>query len=80
MQIIDVLMRRLFVSECSFPSTPNNGEVAVSDAAGVSVATYKCLNGFTLSGPSSRQCHTEGAGWQGSDPTCGMSDLHRRHK
>ena len=37
-----------------------------------STVTYTCETGYTLNGNQFRWCLDAGAGWNGTDPSCGM--------
>lgn len=37
--------------------------------------SYYCKIGYTLYGLSSRQCQTNGTGWNGQDPSCGNRSI-----
>ncbi|WAQ97856.1 CSMD3-like protein [Mya arenaria] len=51
---------------CNAPSAPASGTVRSNGT----VATYTCTQGYTINGPSTRNCQTDGSGWSGANPTC----------
>ena len=59
----------VFYSVCDILYQPSNGKLSVSEN-GYRV-TYSCHLGYTLSGNMTRQCLTNGTGWDGQDPVCG---------
>ncbi len=55
---------------CDSLTVPTNGAVtSTNDGNYPSTATYTCDAGYTLNGPATRTCQTDGA-WDGADPTC----------
>ena len=36
------------------------------------LAVYSCASGYSLNGSASRSCASDGSGWYGTDPFCGM--------
>lgn len=63
-----------FITACDTPSIPENAQLSFS--ADNSVIEYHCNAGYTLKGDAFRQCSTNGLGWLGSEPSCGM-DMFR---
>ena len=55
--------------DCGDPGTPTNGQRSLSSTTYNSVATYTCDVGYTLQGPNSRTCQSDGL-WSGSVPQC----------
>lgn len=55
--------------ECPHLSDPNYGSVSVSGLRVGSTASYKCNDGFTLIGVTTRRCLITGH-WTGEAPTC----------
>ncbi len=57
-------------STCPDLTVPTNGMISYNMARLVdTMATYTCVNGYTLIGGSTRTCGSFG-GWSGSAPTC----------
>lgn len=57
------------VVNCETLSTPTNGKkVGSSTVYGQSIA-FSCLNGYSLSGSTTRTCQADGM-WSGTQPTC----------
>ena len=61
------------LSDCDVPVAPPNGQVILSDTK-LSL-NYHCDSGYTISGSSGRVCSSDGTGWTGSQPSCGMISL-----
>ena len=59
------------VADCNSLSNLSNGLVSVadSDAVGVKLASYSCLDGYELIGDATRMC-TESGLWSGAEPLC----------
>ena len=57
------------VVDCGLLDNPENGFVTLFSTSFRSVATYECLDGYTLEGDSTRTCQAD-ATWSGSEPTC----------
>ena len=55
--------------DCGDPGTPTNGQHSLSRTTYSSVVTYTCDVGYTLQGPNSRTCQSDGQ-WSGSVPQC----------
>lgn len=55
--------------QCPSLGDPANGAVTQSGTLPGSVATYGCLQGFTLQGVRSRTCLNNGF-WSGGEPQC----------
>jgi len=53
-------------TDCAPPNSPSNGALMASGK----YANYTCDLGFSLDGPSSRECKTDGTGWSGAEPVC----------
>ena len=49
--------------------SPQNGNVQFTSTLQDATATYSCITGYTVVGPSNRTCLSSGL-WSGSDPTC----------
>ena len=56
-------------TDCGLLSNPANGSVYAPYSTAGSTASYACLAGYSLSGPSLRICQASGA-WTGTTPTC----------
>ena len=54
---------------CPTLSNPENGQVTVTNYTVVSVATYTCNNGYTLTGAEMRMCVQNGQ-WTPEESTC----------
>ena len=55
------------VLECPMLHNPDNGQITYTKVG--SVATYACLEGYTISGSETQTCQADGT-WTGSQPTC----------
>ena len=55
--------------DCGDPGTPLNGGRQLTATTLLAVVTYFCLPGYTLTGPASRECKSDGR-WSASLPTC----------
>ena len=53
---------------CKPPNTPAGGNISVSDDG--MIVQYSCEEGYTLTGTNTRNCQTDGSGWDESDPSC----------
>ena len=54
---------------CSVLNAPQNGLLTLSGTQVSDTATYECLPGFILQGPSVRECQANGQ-WSLQEPTC----------
>ena len=62
----------LFFSDmiaCPELMNPENGQVDNNGMTENSTATYSCDNGYTLNGPLTRTCSSDGV-WSESEPSC----------
>ena len=57
------------IADCMSLSSPQNGDIQFTSTLQGSVATYSCITGYTVVGPSNRTCLSSGL-WSDSDPTC----------
>ena len=56
--------------DCGHPGNITNGTVNVSEGTKVNAKIYyTCDRGYSLNGPSSRTCSSDGA-WSGRETTC----------
>lgn len=66
-----------FSQVCGVLTDPTNGQVNTSAGTAFgNEALYQCDPGYVLSGPSSRQCKTDGS-WTGSEPVCNAVGMYR---
>jgi len=61
--------------QCSISRTLENGMVIAPSNGYGSVAEYKCNDGYTLMGPSTRECLITGT-WSGYTPVCVADGLN----
>jgi CUB/sushi domain-containing protein len=54
---------------CGHPGTLEYGVITGNDFTYGKVVSFKCNNGFLLTGSSARTCQTNGI-WTGTQPTC----------
>ena len=54
---------------CSTPKQPNHGTVSYNDTGYNMVVVYKCDEGYSLIGSSTRVCQSNG-NWSGEEPVC----------
>ena len=57
------------IADCMSLLSPQNGDVQFTSTLQDSIATYSCITGYMVVGPSSRTCLSSGL-WSDSDPTC----------
>ena len=57
------------VVDCGGLSSPQNGQVILTNTTFGSIATYQCDDGFNLIGDMQRMCQSNGE-WSGNEPTC----------
>ena len=57
------------VVDCGGLSSPQNGQVILTNTTFGSTATYQCDEGFNLIGDMQRICQSNGV-WSGNEPTC----------
>ena len=55
--------------DCGDLSSPQNGQVILTNTTFGSTATYLCDEGFNLIGDMQRMCQSTGE-WSGNEPTC----------
>ena len=55
--------------DCSTPKQPNHGTVNYDGTGYNMVVSYKCDEGYSLTGPSARVCQFNG-NWSGEEPFC----------
>ena len=56
-------------TECSVPEDPDHGFRIGTNSSIGSVMKFGCLLGYTLTGPASMECQSNGE-WSGKAPTC----------
>ena len=57
------------VVDCGGLSSPQNGQVILTNTTFGSIATYLCDEGFNLIGDMQRMCQSNGE-WSGNEPIC----------
>ena len=57
------------MTACPELTSPENGQVDISETTENSIATYSCDSGYTLSEPFTRMCRSDGV-WSKSEPPC----------
>ena len=68
--VIDCIPYYVYAAvQCGQLINPMNGQVTVSGTTEGSTATYTCIDGFTLSGSTSRTCSSDGT-WRPEAPVC----------
>ena len=66
--ILDTMKSNHCFAECKVPVTPAFGQMEITNTN--STVLYGCDIGYTLTGPSKRQCLEDGSGWEEADPVC----------
>ena len=61
----------LFTVQCTFITPPNGGNFVTSSNGSVSITTFTCDTGSTISGDITLECGPDGA-WSSMIPDCGM--------
>ena len=60
--------------DCSTPTQPNHGFVSYDGTGYNMVVVYKCDEGYSLIGSSTRICQSSGE-WSGEEPFCEGKDV-----
>ena len=67
----------VYIASCDYLSSPRYGHVSVTTRDVGGRATYTCNSGFSLVGPSTRTCLSDG-NWSGSQPICNCMLKHEQ--
>ena len=60
---------------CPPLTAPDGGTLDLSTTTNGSVARYTCNSGYTIDGPSERECQADET-WTGVDPVCNRECIH----
>lgn len=59
----------VYILDCLPATIPDDGSILSDNGETVH---YECNVNYSMNGNSIRECDTNGSGWNGQDPTCGM--------